>query len=56
MKKILYWMRKIGILQASKPKVVKGSEELNKMQASNYDMMQSQKEIDEKYKSKNIKK
>ena len=51
MKKLIYWLRKLGILRTSKY-VAKNSEELNKAVANDGGMIQSQKEIDEKYRSK----
>lgn len=51
MKKLIYWLRKLGILRTSKY-VAKNSGELNKAVASDGGMIQSQKEIDEKYKQK----
>ena len=49
MKKLLYWLRKFGILRTSKY-VAKNNEELNRAIATDGGMIQSQKEIDEKYK------
>jgi len=52
MSKITYWLRKLGILRTSAYKT-KDVNELNKMNATDGNMMQNQKEIDEKYKDKN---
>ncbi len=51
MGKITYWLRKLGILRTS-GYTAKNMEELNEVTATNGGVMQSQKEIDEKYKPK----
>jgi len=56
MKKLLYWLRKLGILRTSSYKVKGDANELNKVEASDGGMIQSQKEIDEKYKPENTQK
>ena len=50
MNKITYWMRKLGMLRTYSYKVSGDAQKLNEVQASNGGMIQSQKEIDEKYK------
>lgn len=49
MNKITYWLRKLGILRTSSYKVNGDAEKLNEIQANDGEMLQSQKEIDEKY-------
>ncbi len=49
MGKITYWLRKLGILRTSNY-TAKNTEELNEATATDGGMIQSQKEIDEKYK------
>ena len=49
MGKITYWLRKLGILRTSNY-TAKNMEELNEVTATDGGMIQSQKEIDEKYK------
>ncbi len=53
MNKITYWLRKLGMLRTSSYKVSGDAKKLNKIQASDGDMIQSQKEIDTKYKEQN---
>ncbi len=53
MNKITYWMRKVGMLRTSSYKVSGEAEKLNEVQASDGGMLQSQKDIDEKYKEQN---
>jgi hypothetical protein len=47
-KKITYWMRKLGMLRTGTV-VARNSKELNDMIATEGGMIQSQKEIDERY-------
>lgn len=49
MKKLLYWLRKLGILRTASYKVSGDAEKMNEMTATDGGMIQSQKEIDEKY-------
>lgn len=49
MNKITYWMRKVGMLRTSSYKVSGDAEKLNEIQANDGGMLQSQKDIDEKY-------
>jgi len=49
MGKITYWLRKLGILRTSSY-VAKNVDELNEAVGTDGGMVQSQKEIDEKYK------
>ncbi len=51
MGKITYWLRKLGILRTSSY-TAKNMKELNEATATDGGMIQSQKEIDEKYKLK----
>ncbi len=51
MGKITYWLRKLGILRTANY-TAKNNEELNDAVATDGGMVQSQKEIDEKYKPK----
>ncbi len=53
MNKVTYWLRKVGMLRTSSYKVSGDAEKLNKIQASDGDMIQSPKEIDVKYKEQN---
>ena len=48
MGKITYWLRKLGILRTA-TYTAKNSEELNEAAATDGGMVQTQKEIDEKY-------
>jgi len=48
MEKITYWLRKLGILRTS-AYTAKNAEELNEATANDGGMVQTQKEIDEKY-------
>jgi len=53
MNKITYWMRKMGMLRTSSYKVSGDAKKLNEIQANDGEMLQSQKEIDEKYSEQN---
>jgi hypothetical protein len=48
-KKITYWLRKLGILRTNFT-IAKNNKELNELSATNDGIIQSQKEIDQKYK------
>jgi hypothetical protein len=48
-KKITYWLRKLGILRTNAT-IAKNTKELNELNATDGGMIQSQKEIDQKYK------
>jgi len=50
MEKITYWLRKLGILRTS-TYTARNAEELNEVTANDGEMIQTQKEIDEKYSS-----
>ncbi len=52
MSKLTYWLRKLGILRTVSYKVKGDAEKINELNASNGGMIQTQKEIDEKYKPK----
>ena len=49
MKKLLYWLRKLGLLRTASYKVKGDAAKLNEVTASQGGMFQTQKEIDEKY-------
>lgn len=49
MEKIIYWLRKIGVLRSSSY-VAKNAEELNESVATDGGMIQSQEQIDQRYK------
>lgn len=48
MRKIIYWLRKLGILRTA-TYTAKNTEELNEAIANDGGAIQTQKEIDEKY-------
>ena len=56
MGKLIYWLKKLGILRSSSYKVKGDAEKLNEMTATDGGMIQSQKQIDDEYAEKTEKK
>ncbi len=56
MKKLLYWLRKVGMLRTASYTVKGSAEKLNEIVASDGGMVQTQKEIDAAYQKQQTRK